>query len=243
MEIPENIEKQLVRIGLTKNEARIYYIMLKLGQSLAGRISKASQINRTTTYDILKKLLDRGLIAYVVKSNRKWFEVVNPDRFMETLKEREEEFSGLLPTLKNLYGAPKEKHDVTLYYGTEGMKSIYMDIVREGQDLYIMDSDGEFTERMPYLAPKIAKLLAEKGIKVKQMVGKSMNYDAFKNMELRTINKKSDSEAVINIYGNRVAVLLWKDPPEGILIKSSRVASVFKEYFEILWKIAAKLEK
>ena len=49
------IEK-LQKIGLNLNEAKIYLALLELGEAQAGKISKESQINRTTTYDGLERL-------------------------------------------------------------------------------------------------------------------------------------------------------------------------------------------
>ena len=52
--------EKLQKIGLNPNEIKIYLVLLRLGQGLAGEISKESQINRTTTYDSIERLIEKG---------------------------------------------------------------------------------------------------------------------------------------------------------------------------------------
>ena len=46
------------------------------------------------------------------------------------------------------------------------------------------------------------------------------------------------SRTAINIYSDKVAILMWYDPPTAVLIRNKEVADLFKEYFNLLWKIA-----
>jgi sugar-specific transcriptional regulator TrmB len=230
------IQETLERIGLSKNEARVYLILLKLGSQKAGGISKESQINRTTTYDALKRLLEKGLISYVVKANRKWFEPGDPKRLTQFIKEMEEDAKQVAPILQKIYKTPKEKRNVTMFYGYKGIKSVFMDIISEGKINCVMDSEGQFFERMPYFAPQYIKQLERKNIKVKHLVREGRDVKPSKTTEIRFIAKKTKSEAAINIYGNKVAIIIWTEPPEAVIIENRAVADSFRDYFEILWK-------
>ena len=124
------IQKTLQRIGLSNNEAKIYLMLLQEGINKAGKISKKTQINRTTTYDTLRRLLNKGLLSYVVKANRKYFRVVDPERLVEFIQHKEDEAKKILPFLKKIHKKPAEKGNVTLYYGYKGIKSIFQDIAK-----------------------------------------------------------------------------------------------------------------
>lgn len=235
------LHKKLEQIGLSKNEASIYLTLLKLGSEKAGRISKEVQINRTTTYDALKRLLERGLVGYVVKANRKWFEAVEPERLMDIIKEREEMVQEILPALQTMYKTPEEKHNVTLYHGYKGMKSVFQDIIRSAKINYVMDSEAQFSERMPYYTPFFVKQVEKKKIKIKHLMragGRIIN--PTKTTEVRYIPKKTKSQAVINIYSDKVAIIIWTEPPEAVVIKNKAVADSFRDYFEMMWKEAKK---
>ena len=108
------ITETLMDFGLTPIEIRVYLALLKLGVSKAGKIAKEAQLNRTTTYDALKRLIAKGLVSYVVEANRKVFRPENPKKFKEILKEREEDIDDILPKLNMLYGAVSAKKGVNL---------------------------------------------------------------------------------------------------------------------------------
>ena len=236
----EELQKTLERIGLSTNEAKVYLTLLRLGSSKAGDISKKSQINRTTTYDALKRLLEKGLVSFVIKANRKWFKAVNPERFTEFLEEKREEAKKVIPSLQRIYKNPGEKHDVTIYSGYRGVKSIFQDIIREGKPNCVLDSEGQFTNRMPYYTPHFIRQLEKKKIKVRHLVREGRDVHPSKTTEVRFVNKKTRSQAVFNIYGDKIAIIIWTDPPEAVLIHNKTVTDSFKDYFEMLWKIAGK---
>lgn len=232
----EDILGVLERTGFSKIEAKVYLTLLKLGSSKAGKISKKAQLNRTTTYDALRRLLDKGLAGYVVKENRKWFTSIGPEKLIEILKEREHELKKIVPSLKQIYKEPEEKHNVTLFYGYKGMRSVFQDIIREGKTNHVMDSEGQFTERMPYYAPHFIRQLEKNKIKVYHLVKEGRDVQPSKTTAVRFIKKKTRSEAVVNIYSDKVAILIWTDPPEAVVINNKTVADSFKDYFWMLWK-------
>ena len=52
------------------------------------------------------------------------------------------------------------------------------------------------------------------------------------------MNKKTKSDAVFNIYRDKIAILIWTDPPEGVVIQNKSAADSLRDYFDILWKQA-----
>jgi sugar-specific transcriptional regulator TrmB len=233
----DRIEK-LKMLGLTTVEAKVYLALLKLGASLAGKISKEAQLNRTTTYDALKSLLDKGLASFVVQANRKWFKATTPEILLELLKEKEEEAKKIIPGLTALYRAPKEEHQVTLYYGYKGIKSVFQNILRENKPNYVIDSEGQFTERMPYYAPHYIREVERLKMPIKHIVRRGIDVHPTKTTEVRFLPRKTESQSVINIYGNKVAIIIWTDPPEAVVIKNKAATDSFRSYFDILWKNA-----
>ncbi len=237
----ENLAKKLKFLGLTKIESKVYLTLLKIGMNKAGKISKEAQLNRTTTYGALKSLLDKGLVSYVIQSNRKWFKATNPKYILELIKEKEEEAEKILPKLIYMYKSPKEEHQVTLYYGYKGVKSVFQDILRTGKTVYVIDAEGQFSERMPYYAPHYKKEIEKKKIKIKHIVRRGVDINPTKTTLIRYIPKKTKSQSVIDIYGDKVAIIVWSEPPEAVVIKNKTAAESFRSYFEILWKNAKSI--
>ena len=235
----EDYVSKLKYLGLTKIEAKTYLALLKLGASLAGKISKEAQLNRTTTYDALNSLLDKGLVSFVVQANRKWFKATTPEIIMELLKEKEKEAETIIPQLTAMYRAPKEEHQVTLYYGLKGVKSVFQNILREGKENLVIDSEGQFTERMPHYAPHFKREVDRIKMKIKHLVRKGVNIRPTKTTEVRYYTSKQvASPSVINIYGDKIAIIIWTEQPEAVIIKNKAAAESFRNYFDILWKSA-----
>ena len=104
--------KILEEIGLTKTEIKIYLTLLKLGQSTTTNIVRKAEIHASKVYEFLDKLIQKGLVSYVIKSNKKYFSASEPDFLKEFLrekenkiKEQESEINKILPELKENKGA------------------------------------------------------------------------------------------------------------------------------------------
>lgn len=232
----EEIKTILKRIGLSDNEAKIYFTLLKLGSSKVGKISKESGINRTTTYDGLKRLLEKGLANYVVKENRKYFGAANPSRLIEYLKEKQEEIEKILPVLQNVYSAPKEKHNVTLYYGYRGVKSVFMDIIREGQDNDVFGDEGMLSSRMPGFTRYFIRQQDKNKIKTRLISGLKISKEYSKGTVYKYLPLPILSPVATNIYADKIAIIIWTEPPEAVIIKNKEAATCYRNYFEYLWK-------
>src|SRR3989344_4644912 len=95
----ENLEK----IGFRRTEASIYLTLLELGEAQAGELSKKTQINRTTIYDALERLLEKGLVTYIIQAHKKVFRPIAPAKILENIKEQERIAQEMLPELSVLY--------------------------------------------------------------------------------------------------------------------------------------------
>jgi len=239
----EEIKATLERFGLSSNEAKVYLTLLRLGSAMAGKIAKEAMMDRTSCYDALKRLLKKGLISYALEANRKLFKMVDPSKLLETIKEKEEEIEKIMPQILAMYKKEKEKYNVTLYKGYKGLKSVFEDILKEakGKENLVIDSSGMFVEKMPYYAPHFIRGIEKNKIKVRHIVRRSMNIHPSKTTEVRFLPKKlKETSITTNIYDNKIAIILWTDVPEAIIMENKGASDSYRDYFEILWKQAKK---
>ncbi|MFC1801544.1 TrmB family transcriptional regulator [Nanoarchaeota archaeon] len=235
-----DIRQTLEQIGLSHNETKAYLALLKLGSASAGKISKEASVDRSATYDSLKRLLEKGVISYNVVAGKKVFRAIDPQNLVNFLKEKQDLAERVMPQLTGMFKLPKEKHDVTLYYGLKGIKSIFQDIIRTGKDNLMFGSEGQFGERMPYYAPLFLKQKKEKGIKTRAIVRIGRKSGSRSLTERRYIEKKTVSPVVTNIYGNKIAIIVWSDTPEGVIIENKQAADSYREFFEVMWGAAKR---
>lgn len=239
----EQIRETLKKIGLGHNESKIYLTLLKLGPSMAGRIAKESNIDRSASYDSLRALLKKGLVSYSIEANRKKFAASSPDKLKNYLEEKQELVSGILGNLKDMYKNTEEKSRVNMFKGLKGMKTVFDDILEsaKGKENLVIDSSGKFGEKMPYYLPHFAKGLEKNKIHVRHIArkDKEKTLHPSKTTELRFFPKIIGEQTITtNIYSDKVALILWTDVPEAVIIKNKAASEAYRSYFEILWNNA-----
>jgi hypothetical protein len=76
-------------------------------------------------------------------------------------------------------------------------------------------------------------------IKARIIFNKSDKKPRIPLAEIKYLPKKYTSPLAVNIYRDKVAIILWsKDNPIAIVIKNKDVSEGYKKYFELMWRIA-----
>lgn len=241
----------LEEIGLTDSEIKVYLALLELGSSKKGAIVKKAGITSSKIYEVTDKLIEKGLASYVMKDNVKYFNAAPPSRIKNYLKEKEskikeqeEDFDKILPTLELKQKLAEKETDAEVYRGWKGLQTVYNDLLdslKPGDEFYIFGASRGID------AKKVKTFYSrfnEKVIKNKIKAHIIFNENARGNIpnaeragKVRYLNQTTPSEIVI--YKNKTAVVLLEKDPLTILIRGESVAKSFKAYFDVMW-IAAK---
>lgn len=104
----------LIKIGFTESEARIYFCLLKKKNFTATEISKLAHVSRPKVYEVLAKLAEKGLCTETLGRVKK-YSAVNPkvgfDKLFNTFEEKKKKVLKLSETLLPLYLSEKENID------------------------------------------------------------------------------------------------------------------------------------
>ena len=236
-----SIKDSLERVGLSHNEVKVYLFLVDYGHSKAGRIAKETGIQRSSAYAAINSLTYKGLISYAKVGEVKFFQGTSPERLIEFIKEKEDLIKDLIPELTQRYKAAKKEGQVGLFKGIRGVKSVFKDIARERKNNYVFGSEGQFSEVMPEFALQFDRLKKESNIRTKLIIRKGRKELDNKTTEYRYLSGIKESTAVTNIYGNKIAILIWTDEPEGIIIENEAAAKAYKSYFDFMWKNSEKI--
>ncbi|MBM3199389.1 hypothetical protein FJZ53_00515 [Candidatus Woesearchaeota archaeon] len=234
------VEKVLENLGFSPNETKVYLALNDHGSTKAGRIAKLAKIDRSSCYNSLRSLQEKGLVSYVLIGSVKWFQVTGPKRLLDYLREQEEDVKAVLPELQARHKAAKIEGQVRLFKGIKGIKTIFLDIARTGQDNFVFGSEGQFSERMPEFAVQFDRLKKENNIKTKLIIRTGRKEIDSKTSEYRHAPDIEESPAVTNIYGDKIAIIIWTDEPEGIIIENKTAAKAYRSYFNFMWANAKK---
>jgi sugar-specific transcriptional regulator TrmB len=232
-------KNELIKLGLTKAEAKIYYSVLKLKICTVRDISKDCGFHRTNIYDILEQLKEKGLIATIKEGKIIKYGVSNPNNFYEILKEKKEALDSIYPELESLYSNNPEGIQVEVYKGEEGMKSSWRDMIRENKSIYGYGVRGQLREKLPIFAEQWIRDAKNKKILYYGIYTERNNPPSYIT-EMRYVSKELSSPVATFIYGDKININIWEPTLIAIVIKSKLVASMFKNHFNLLWKIAKK---
>ena len=243
------VEKLLEKLGLSRQEIKIYLTLLNSGPASIRQISSTTDINRGTVYELLKKLTKRRLATYYTTKNQKHFTAENPEIIKTLLKkekekiiELEDEISESLPHLKAFYQRVSHEQYIKIYKGISGVKFIL-------EDLLNIMKNKQNKEYAAYSSSDIKKYLCKNftnfndrriaaGIKAKIIVfGKNEGLNELN--EIKLIDEMPNTPAYIIIYADKIALIsLDKDNNLiSVLIEDLTITAIQKAAFERLWEL------
>ena len=231
------MESRLTKAGLTRNEAKVYYELLTKGSLSAHMLSKKISMDRTLTYTVLNHLIEKGLVTYVIKENKKYFEASDPENLLHPLKKKEAYIKDLVPILKKVARVKDAAQEVNIFEGLEGLRT-YANLMIQSRSFVAFGATGKMYDYL-YEAPRIAKEMERKSYRAKIIFHpeyKNHPTIAYKGVEAKFLNIKS--EATTTISGDYVGICVIKGKPWVMVIKSKEIAKTYREYFDVLWSAA-----
>jgi len=241
--------KLLEELGLTKNEVKVYLVLLELGNTSAGPLIKKIGMHRAAVYDILNILIDKGLVHYVIQANRKYFEAQSPLRLFELinskkqkLNEQETQLKQLIPQLQSQRKLSKEEQEGTIYKGKKGLKSIFEDILKEKKEWFVFGATGQFKEIFHayfiHFHNKRTKLKIPLKIIFNEEIKKQKREKELKLCKIKYLPNSYISPSTTYIYNDKIVIINWSTEPLAFLMKSKQIANSYRNFFKILWQKA-----
>lgn len=240
------MQKKLEKLNLEPKEAKVYLALLELGETSIERISKRSKIKRTTVYDVINSLKEKGLIGTARKGKRILYFAEDPREIGTQLEEKKNVFESLLPGLLSIYSLIDKKPKVTFFEGVEGIKNVYKDtlsypdqeILMWGATEMFKYFDSDFSWNY-YLPKRIEKKIWMRAIGPDEPIVKEIQAkDAESLRKTKTFPRdKFSLEVEINLYGNgKIGIMSFKEQL-GIIIESRKIYNTLKNIFEMNWKM------
>ena len=240
---------QLGKIGLKEKEAKVYIALLKEGSSLANSLAKKTNILRSSIYDYLDVLLDKGFVSYTIISGKKYFQAVSPqkilDNFEEEKRREEETLKQIIPELSKLQGLAEKKAKVEVFEGKEGMKTVMSYILKEKpKEILIYGSSGVSYKLLPFFMEHWHKERIKLKIPIRIIYNQVQESrerikkgPSLKLAKIKFFPIKDVSLTGTIIYSNKALITIWNiEMPLAISIDSKDIAKNYKDNFEILWK-------
>ena len=246
------LKSALENTGLTGKQTAVLGVLLENGGSmLVASIARAAKLNRTTTYDILKELVDKGLASRVKKEGAFRYQSIAPEslpsyveRRRDALEESKRELAELVPQIKLMQSKGRALPKVQFFEGREGMQQAYEDVLVNnnekilrgitGMDAVYANFDIAWVE---YFLKKRTRL----GIHCIDLVpetegGKRSKADDEKYFRTtKFLPQKYNFEGDISIYDNKVAIVSYaRENPVAVIIEDDAIATMMKQVFDFM---------
>jgi len=247
-------ETILEKLGLTKGEIKVYLALNKLESSTVGPIGKESKVSKSKIYDILDKLIEKGLVGYITKGGTKYFMTNDPHMILEYLAKKEKALDNtkkqvindLLPLLISQRSSSSKKRIAEIYEGFQGIKSIREELM--------MDFKSDDT-LLVLGAPKVANIKWEGWFldfhkrRIKRNVKMKIIYNAnaeeygkirekMKLTQVKYLPNNLVSPNWIDVFPNAVFFVMVLKNPIAFVVRDTELANSFRAYFDIMWQQA-----
>lgn len=239
----------LEKHGLSAAEAKVYFTLLQTGQTLVGPVIKKTGLHRATTYQVLERLKEKGLVSSVIKEKKQYFEPADPKCLMDLLKKKQEELDSVLGDFKQMYKEHEHKQQISVYTGVKSIHYVLekmLDELKNGGEYFDFGVSGLLYDTVgrPWYTSVWSTRKKKFGIRSKVIFDESVKKTHKQLLsdyvgEKRFFPKQFRSMTDTMIYNDTVIMLIWTaKPPIAVLIKNKDNAQSYKNQFKMLWKIA-----
>jgi|SRR3989344_2083216 len=249
------IEQELMSLGLTEGEAKAYIAMIETGSSTVGPIAKKSGISYSKIYEVLQRLIDKGVVSFIVKGKMKYFQAINPsllhrflDRQIIEIEKNKDKLKEIVPQLEKHFKSSEEKHEAEIFVGFKGLRTAYEKMYEnlkkgeEGLFLYVRKND--FSKAVDDFYLNMAPFYKKIGIKFKGIGTKEWARSDYPKKTKSFIDVKWVDFPLpgnVDIYRDYLMQITWSESkPIAVLIQNKEVAENYTNYFNEIWKIAKK---
>lgn len=242
------IETTLKKFGLSEKEIKTYLALLKLGSAPIRPIAQLTSINRTTTHDILNKLIELGLANYVDKTKHRYWAAEPPENILHALKIQEQKLRGveediraILPELKSLYEKSEHKPKAKYFEGDTGLRAVMEDVLtcvsRTVEKKYFVYSSRMIRDTLHRVFPNWNEERISKKISVQTIsIGKGGELHGLD--ERKWLSKDEIAPTYTMIYAGKIAHISLNSAKEpiGMVLEDESTYKTQTMIFKDLWK-------
>lgn len=262
MEDPSSVQQDLEKLGLTKNQANVYLLLIIHKGLRVQEIAKLADMPRSSVYDCLKGLFELGLVEEVVGDTYKIIrpysvgimrhglndELIRIQQLKREVSKLEKSLS-LSPTDK-----PSTNTTVRYYKNRSGARQLYWNTLKATNTVYVMSDWGRgryvgMKYYQNFVTESRSRNISEKvlinptdaaldSIRRYTFPGSDISrtrLEDIRTIDSRNITIKGDTLMYDNIYAN---IFLKDLEITGFEIESPQFVETQRSIFKTLWNSA-----
>lgn len=232
------------QLGLSEKEEEIYSKLLESGPSSVLSISQKTLLNRTFCYDLIEKMVKKGLLIQE-RSSKKIYQAVPIEQLSILLEKTYMESKKELESLKQIKEIRSSQTEMLEFRGYYAVFNLFRRLLSQKEEISSFWSKKvgqlfqDFMEenvkiRVSHEIP--LKVLTDDNEWTKKWL-KNLSFD--KTYRQVKYLKDFDFDSTIYIFNGEVAIITYdNNAPYGLLIKNKDYYTTQKKIFDKFWKLA-----
>lgn len=222
-------------IGFERTEITVLEYLLKNGDKTILELSKGAGINRSHCYEVLDKLLKRGVITQTSINGRRYWKALSKDKILTHIDSIRNDVEDELSRIEKSWSG-KGETEISVYEGKKGIRSLCYAIIESGARVIGFGAEGRIQDVFPYEYKRMLKEIEERDTHYELITLKDTIPVTKHNTRLKSFRKQFPSCVEINVYGDKTVLFFWKENPHAIEITDPDVANSFRNIHSMLWK-------
>jgi HTH-type transcriptional regulator, sugar sensing transcriptional regulator len=242
--------QKLQEIGLSLGESKVYLALLELGVSTKSAIVTKSKVSSSKVYEILDRLISKGLVSTFLKNKVKHYVSAHPEKLLEysnrkqaELHRERKQIESLIPILNQSLQSVQRKSSSVVYEGIEGVQTAMQELFTQNSGK-IYRAMGVTSTRNPIFnrtwfhwhTKRVSKRIRARLIFSE---AQTEYYQQLSHMRLTEIRHvKTLTPATFGILGDKVIIVDYTKHPVCVIITNPHIALSFQIFFDSLWELS-----
>lgn len=240
----------LTNLGVPITAAQTYAALLEMDSVSIRKVAAKTGINRGTTYEALKDLVNQGLVSTKTNGKREYYTAESPEKIYDIIRDKRkdlmdsnEQAKKIVPELLAQKIQPQGRPIVKYYEDDDGVVAILTDVLQTCRVLeskqYYAYSSKPIRQYLYRNFPQFTERRISEGITVK-VIAVGDGGEVTTSSERKWIDepKNGGISSYTLIYGNKVAqISISADfTPYGVVIEDEGATALQRLLFEHLWE-------
>ncbi len=227
-------------LGLSKGEIKTYLTLLELGTTKVGKIIKKSGLVSSAVHNALHALLEKGLASFIKKGKIKFYLAASPKQIIDFIDEKKAKVVALLPELELKQKFAEERQDAEIFIGTKGVMTLLNQLIEGSQKsnyyLFFATALPEKNEEIQKFFRRFDAKRKEKGLIVRGLAPEELKPLFAGRSVIRMKYPSFPLPSDLSICNDKIALIAWGEKPVGYLITSKQIATIYRNFFEQIWR-------
>lgn len=238
----------LKEVGLSEREISVYIALIRLGSTTTGPLVKLSGVQNAKIYETLEKLMNKGLVSYIIKGKIKHFQAASSNSLLNIFEEKKSKLNQIVKELNKLREKREPEYEAKIYEGIKAIKSIFYelyDYIGKNSEYCVFPIGEQLgSEELVLFWSQVLQKQKKMKIKIRTIPNKKLRNifeKHYKNrpfISIRYTNQKFPTG--IFLFKDHILNIIWNKKSVAFLIKSKENYNRWMYFFNEQWKIASK---